>query len=133
MHVTVNFLVLFFSDRQNIFRSDKIFMSVSPNDWQLLSKFREVCYCVLNLFICCTLYAYVLLTIQCSHWPWLGWKSCLIIKFNWSANVHKITSKIYYEWKLVNFSGMYRKYWLFDVKRNDSFIAVTKKNYPPSP
>ena len=38
MHVTVTF----FSDRQNIFRSDKIFMSVSPNDWQLLSKFREV-------------------------------------------------------------------------------------------
>jgi hypothetical protein len=26
-------------------------------------------YCVLNLFICCTLYVYVLLTIQCSHWP----------------------------------------------------------------
>jgi hypothetical protein len=35
-------------------------------------------YCVLNLFICCTLYVYVLLTIQCSHWPWLGWKLCLI-------------------------------------------------------
>jgi hypothetical protein len=42
-HMTVNFLGLFFSDRQNIFWSDKIFMSVSPNDWQLLSKFREVC------------------------------------------------------------------------------------------
>jgi hypothetical protein len=42
----------FFSDRQNIFRSDKIFMSVSPNDWQLLSKFREVCHpktCLLSL------------------------------------------------------------------------------------
>jgi hypothetical protein len=32
MHVTVNFWGYFFSDRQNIFRSDKIFMSVSPND-----------------------------------------------------------------------------------------------------
>jgi hypothetical protein len=38
----LNFLGLFFSDRQNIFRSDKMFMSVSPNDWQLLSKIREV-------------------------------------------------------------------------------------------
>ena len=46
MHVTVNFLGLFFSDRQNIFRSDKIFMFVNPNDWQLLSKFREVWSCV---------------------------------------------------------------------------------------
>jgi hypothetical protein len=36
MHVTVNFLGLFF-------RTGKIFMSVSPNDWQLLSEFREVC------------------------------------------------------------------------------------------
>ena len=36
------FFGTFFSDQQNIFRSDKIFMSVSPNDWQLLSKFREV-------------------------------------------------------------------------------------------
>jgi hypothetical protein len=43
MHMTVNFLELFFPDRQNIFQSDKIFMSVSANDWQLLSKFREVC------------------------------------------------------------------------------------------
>jgi hypothetical protein len=43
MHITVNFLGYFFSDRQYIFWSDKIFMSVSPNDWQLLSKFREVC------------------------------------------------------------------------------------------
>ena len=24
------------------------------------------------------LYVYVLLTIQCSHWPWLGWTLCLI-------------------------------------------------------
>jgi beta-glucosidase/6-phospho-beta-glucosidase/beta-galactosidase len=32
MHMTVNFLELFFPDRQNIFQSDKIFMSVSPND-----------------------------------------------------------------------------------------------------
>jgi hypothetical protein len=31
MHMTVNFWA-FFSDRQNIFRSDKIFMSVSPNN-----------------------------------------------------------------------------------------------------
>ena len=36
---------------------------------------------ILNLFICCTLYVYVLLTIQCSHWPWLGWKLCLIKLF----------------------------------------------------
>ena len=43
MHMTVNFLELFFPDRQNIFQSDKIFTSVSANDWQLLSKFREVC------------------------------------------------------------------------------------------
>jgi hypothetical protein len=35
-------------------------------------------YCVWNLFICCTLYVYVLLTIQCSHWLWLGWKLWLI-------------------------------------------------------
>ena len=40
-------------------------------------------YCVLNLFICCTLYVSVLLTIQCNHWPWLGWKLCLIIKLIW--------------------------------------------------
>ena len=35
-------------------------------------------YCVLNWFICCALYVYILLTIQCSHWPWLWWKLCLI-------------------------------------------------------
>jgi len=55
--MTMNFWGLFFSDWQNIFRSDKIFMSVSPNDWQLLSKFREVWenywvqdLCILNFF-----------------------------------------------------------------------------------
>ena len=41
MHVT-EFFGTFFSDRQNIFRSDKMFMSISPNDWQLLGKIREV-------------------------------------------------------------------------------------------
>jgi len=34
----------FFFGPANIFQSDKIFTSVSPNDWQLLSKFREVCF-----------------------------------------------------------------------------------------
>ena len=48
-------------------------------------------YCVLNLFICCTLYVYVLLTIQCSHWPWLGWKLCLIkLKNNFNAKENTV-------------------------------------------
>jgi hypothetical protein len=45
-------------------------------------------YCVLNLFICCTMHVYVLLTIQCSHWPWLGWKLCLIKLLYHVRNVH---------------------------------------------
>ena len=48
-------------------------------------------YCVLNLFICCTLYIYVLLTIQCSHWPWLGWTLCLIKLFTIQYKVKKLS------------------------------------------
>jgi hypothetical protein len=38
-----------------------------PLPVHIVCWYLHLFYCVLNLFICCTLYVYVLLTIQCSH------------------------------------------------------------------
>jgi hypothetical protein len=80
--------------------------------------------------LCCTLYVYVMLTIQCSHWPWLGWKLCLnkVIGYYYMYTLDKS------QWStknrvLRNFPGnRWRTFHNWHINKKNSIIPLTTKN-----
>jgi hypothetical protein len=67
----------FLSDFDNTNNTNLLEIILNPTNIKQVKSLGSFIKQLLNLFICCTLYVYVLSNIQCSHWPWLGWKLCL--------------------------------------------------------